>query len=64
MYSWHILLLPIAVVALVAWHVLLVRKHGVVPPFELEQRIAAMAGDDSASDAAERPGAGTSGTPS
>ena len=35
MYSWHIYLLPMAVVALVGVHVLLVRKHGVVPPFEL-----------------------------
>src|ERR1700734_2121830 len=33
MYSYHVLLLPIAVVALVGVHVLLVRKHGVVPPF-------------------------------
>ena len=32
MYSYHVLLLPAAVVALVAGHVLLVRKHGVVPP--------------------------------
>jgi len=39
MYSWHVLLLPIAVVALVAAHVLLVRTHGVVPPFELEKRL-------------------------
>jgi ubiquinol-cytochrome c reductase cytochrome b subunit len=38
MYSYHILLLPAAVVALVAAHVLLVRRHGVVPPFELERR--------------------------
>jgi ubiquinol-cytochrome c reductase cytochrome b subunit len=38
MYSWHILLFPIAVVALVSAHVLLVRKHGVVPPFDLERR--------------------------
>ena len=35
MYSFHVLLLPLAVVALVVAHVLLVRKHGVVPPFEL-----------------------------
>ena len=35
MYSFHILLLPAAVVAVVIGHVLLVRKHGVVPPFEL-----------------------------
>jgi ubiquinol-cytochrome c reductase cytochrome b subunit len=39
MYSWHILLLPIAVVLLVSAHVLLVRKHGVVPPFELGERV-------------------------
>jgi quinol-cytochrome oxidoreductase complex cytochrome b subunit len=37
MYSYHVLLLPIAVVALVGAHVLLVRKHGVVPPFELRE---------------------------
>lgn len=37
MYSYHILLLPAAVVALVVAHVLLVRRHGVVPPFELAQ---------------------------
>ncbi len=38
MYSWHVLLLPLAVVGLVVAHVLLVRKHGVVPPFELGDR--------------------------
>ncbi len=43
MYSYHILLLPIAVVVLVVAHVLLVRKHGVVPPFELQRRMAAQA---------------------
>ncbi len=41
MYSYHILLLPLAVVALVVAHVLLVRKHGVVPPFELEDKLKA-----------------------
>jgi quinol-cytochrome oxidoreductase complex cytochrome b subunit len=41
MYSYHVLLLPIAVVGLVVAHVLLVRKHGVVPPFELEDRLKA-----------------------
>jgi hypothetical protein len=35
MYSYHVLLLPAAVVALVIAHVLLVRRHGVVPPFAL-----------------------------
>lgn len=40
MYSYHVLLLPLAVMGLVAAHVLLVRNHGVVPPFELEERAA------------------------
>ena len=35
MYSYHVLLLPAVVVALVIAHVLLVRRHGVVPPFPL-----------------------------
>lgn len=34
MYSYHVLLLPLAVVALVVAHILLVRKHGIVPPFQ------------------------------
>jgi quinol-cytochrome oxidoreductase complex cytochrome b subunit len=42
MYSYHILLLPVAVVALVVGHVLLVRKHGVVPPFRMSDRLAAL----------------------
>jgi Cytochrome b(N-terminal)/b6/petB len=33
MYSYHVLLLPVVVVAVVVWHILLVRRHGVVPPF-------------------------------
>ncbi len=33
MLMWHIVLLPIAAVALTALHVLLVRIKGVVPPF-------------------------------
>jgi len=39
MYSYHVLLLPLAVVALVASHVLLVRRHGVVPPIDIRSRI-------------------------
>jgi quinol---cytochrome c reductase cytochrome b subunit, bacillus type len=39
MYSYHVLLLPVAVVALVVGHVLLVRKHGVVPPFPLAEEL-------------------------
>jgi cytochrome b/b6/petB-like protein len=46
MYGWHVLLLPIAVVFLVAAHVLLVRNHGVVPPFELHGRAALASGAD------------------
>jgi len=37
MYSYHVYLLPVAVVAIVVAHILLVRKHGVVPPLELRQ---------------------------
>ncbi|MBV8997854.1 MAG: cytochrome b N-terminal domain-containing protein [Solirubrobacterales bacterium] len=48
MYSWHILLLPTAVVAIVIAHVLLVRKHGVVPPFVLEQAAAVATSDEAA----------------
>jgi quinol---cytochrome c reductase cytochrome b subunit, bacillus type len=33
MLMWHIVLLPLAVGILVVIHVLLVRRHGVVPPF-------------------------------
>ena len=44
MYSYHIFLLPVAVVLLVGAHVLLVRRNGVVPPFELEQRPTSGAG--------------------
>src|SRR5947209_2044388 len=43
MYSWHIFLLPVAVVGIVIAHILLVRKHGVVPPFVLEDRAPAEA---------------------
>ena len=39
MYTFHVILLPVAVVGLVAWHVLLVRRHGVVPPFA-DERLA------------------------
>jgi ubiquinol-cytochrome c reductase cytochrome b subunit len=43
MYSYHVLLLPVAVVTLVGAHVLLVRRHGVVPPFEVAAVVAATA---------------------
>ncbi len=33
MYTFHVILLPVVVVAIAVWHVLLVRKRGVVPPY-------------------------------
>ena len=35
-YSYHVWLMPLAVAGLVAAHVLIVRSHGIVPPFELD----------------------------
>jgi len=34
MLLWHALLVPVVVVALVVWHIVLVRRHGVVPPID------------------------------
>jgi len=34
MLMWHIVLLPLVLVALTAMHVILVRRHGVVPPID------------------------------
>jgi hypothetical protein len=34
MYSFHMLILPLAVALLVTWHVLLLRRHGLVPPLQ------------------------------
>jgi quinol-cytochrome oxidoreductase complex cytochrome b subunit len=34
MLMWHIVLLPIGVVIIAGLHVLLVRRHGIVPPFD------------------------------
>jgi ubiquinol-cytochrome c reductase cytochrome b subunit len=36
MLMWHIVLLPIAVVIIAGLHVLMVRRHGIVPPFDVE----------------------------
>ena len=41
MYTYHVLLLPVVVVALVAAHILLVRRHGIVPPLPLPELAAA-----------------------
>ena len=40
MYSYHVFLLPAAVVGLVVAHILLVRRHGIVPPFVLKESAA------------------------
>ncbi len=34
MLLWHIVLLPLVVGVLIVFHVILVRRHGVVPPFD------------------------------
>jgi hypothetical protein len=47
MLLWHVLLLPLVVGVLIAFHVLLVRRRGVVPPFA-ESAITAGAADESA----------------
>jgi ubiquinol-cytochrome c reductase cytochrome b subunit len=60
MYSWHVLLFPVAVVALVAAHVLLVRTHGVVPPFEVQKRLEQLA--DAPAGAAAAGGRGSEGS--
>ncbi len=39
MLMWHIVLLPLAAIALTAVHVLLVRVKGVVPPYEEDSEI-------------------------
>jgi hypothetical protein len=36
MLMWHIMLLPLIVGVLVVLHVILVRRHGVVPPFDAQ----------------------------
>ena len=38
MLMWHIVLLPILVVIIAGLHVLLVRRHGIVPPFDDERQ--------------------------
>ncbi len=37
MFTWHVALLPIGVVAIVALHVVLVRMHGVAPPIDADE---------------------------
>jgi quinol-cytochrome oxidoreductase complex cytochrome b subunit len=37
MYTYHVLLLPVVVVALISAHILLVRRSGIVPPLPLSE---------------------------
>jgi ubiquinol-cytochrome c reductase cytochrome b subunit len=37
MYTYHVLLLPVVVIALVSAHILLVRRSGIVPPLPLPE---------------------------
>ena len=37
MLLWHVVLLPLVVGMLVVWHVILVRRHGVVPPLDADE---------------------------
>ncbi len=53
MYTYHVILLPVAVVALVVWHVLLVRRHGVVPPYPARRRAQAPASPPTAPEGGE-----------
>ncbi len=38
MLWWHILLLPLVIGVLTIWHILLVRRRGVVPPIPLREK--------------------------
>ncbi|HEY5229930.1 MAG TPA: cytochrome b N-terminal domain-containing protein [Galbitalea sp.] len=53
MFMWHILLLPAAVLVIVALHVVLVRAHGVVPPLDADDSDAQLVHEE-ASDGAIR----------
>jgi ubiquinol-cytochrome c reductase cytochrome b subunit len=56
MLLWHIMLLPLIVGVIVVTHVILVRRHGVVPPFDAvppEQSPALEAPQQSAADVSQ-----------
>lgn len=38
MLLFHVVVVPLAVLALVVWHIILVRRHGVVPPLDAEEQ--------------------------
>jgi quinol-cytochrome oxidoreductase complex cytochrome b subunit len=37
MLLWHVVLLPTVVGVIAVWHVVLVRRHGVVPPIDADE---------------------------
>jgi hypothetical protein len=43
MFTWHVVLLPLGVAAIVAFHVILVRMHGVVSPIDAAESDAQVA---------------------
>lgn len=43
MFTWHVVLLPLGVAAIVAFHVILVRMHGVVSPIDAAETDAQVA---------------------
>ena len=47
-FMWHITLLPLAVAAVVALHVVLVRMHGVVPPLDAADSDSQLTSTDAA----------------
>ena len=53
MLMWHIVLLPIGIVIVAGLHVLLVRRHGIVPPFD--ETGAGPSPDPATAAAAEQP---------
>ena len=50
MFTWHIVLLPLGVGAIVAFHVILVRIHGVVSPIDAAESDAQLANAKEASE--------------
>jgi ubiquinol-cytochrome c reductase cytochrome b subunit len=50
MFTWHIVLLPLGVGAIVAFHVVLVRMHGVVSPIDAAEGDAQLANAKEASE--------------
>src|SRR5262249_7665471 len=63
MLLFHIILLPLVVGVLVIWHVLLVRRRGVVRPFASDEEIAASgAAEASPHDTSDKDGASSEST--